>query len=73
MNGASQIKNKLFQEHLGMTSVGNKIIEAFLKWFGHIQCMPAQYTGWWPTKKKEQDKEDVDKDNKNRYYEVQLV
>ena len=32
-----KIRNELFQEHLGVAIIGDKIRESRLKWFGHVQ------------------------------------
>ena len=36
-----KIRNECFQEHLGVTTIGDKIRETRLRWFGHIQRMPV--------------------------------
>ena len=36
-----KIISKRFREHLGVASIGDKIREIRLRWFGHVQSRPA--------------------------------
>ena len=36
-----KIRNECFREHLGATSMEDKIRETRLRWFGNLQCRPA--------------------------------
>ena len=37
----NKIRNELFWEQLGVASIGDKIRETRLWWFGHVQCRTA--------------------------------
>ena len=36
-----KIRNECFREHVGVASIGDKIREARLRWFGHVHCKLA--------------------------------
>ena len=36
-----KIRNEHFREHLGVATIGDKIRETCLRWFGHVQRRPA--------------------------------
>ena len=36
-----KIKNERFQKHLGIVTIGDKIRQTHLRWFGHVQCKPV--------------------------------
>ena len=36
-----RIKIECFWEYLGVASIGDKLRETHLRWFGHVQCSPT--------------------------------
>ena len=41
-----RIRKECFQEQLAVTSIGDKIREICLRWFGHVQCRPITTPVW---------------------------
>lgn len=63
----------------GIATISYKLREiCALGWFRHVQHDKDAveekyfYTNWWPINKKRWMEKDIDKNNKNRYEEVQI-
>ena len=76
----NKIKNERFREHLGVSTIGDKIRKTRLRWFEHVQCRPTmtpvrkslamKVDG--PPRERGRPKKDVDGCSKNRYEKCNL-